>query len=330
MKRVFNAFCAIFLIAMLVSSCSNSQKLTSKTIVKQVNTILKQKAISQSFATLETGVYECNDEDDRLNLLKYNAAGLVKYNVQRYAWWEKSQKNVSKPYTVTHQGWWSSYSETKYRTVKEDIYNFEDHYVVTVELTHKAKEYIVDELPEPTIQEDKDMKGPDVDPSKYVWNQAEYKELWPEIENPFIERKESNASNKEESHIRDYSSNNEQEQASREQTTKEQRNNNSVERKELAQYKAYNDLSTNSEISYAKTFAIKAVKARNILLVNENGIKRATADVILEIYNASDFGRILYDIENGEKTEISLNLTYYEDKGWIIDNADIENLESLL
>lgn len=320
MKRIFEAFCAMLMIAMQVSSCSNYQNLTSRTIVDQVNTILKQKGLTQSFETLETGVYECNDESERLILRAYDAAGLVKYNVQRYAWWEKSQKNVSEPYIVTHQGWWSSYNETKYRTVKKDSYNFEDHYIVTIELTRKAKKYIVDELPEPIIQEDKDMKGPDIDPAKYAWNQADLRESWPNIENPFIERKESKASNNEEAY-KSETSNSNREQS---QTSEEQPKNNSIERKDLAQYKAYYNLAPDSETSYIKLGEIKAVKARNILLVNENGIRRAKADVILETYNVSDFGRILCDLENGEKTELSIGLTYYEDKGWIVDNDDIK------
>ena len=67
---------------------------------------------------------------------------------------------------------------------------------------------------------------------------------------------------------------------------------------------------------------IKAIKARNIQLHKPAGTEIASAEVILMKENVTDFGRILSNLENGEKDCIDVQLEYYLDKGWVLKDED--------
>lgn len=50
------------------------------------------------------------------------------------------------------------------------------------------------------------------------------------------------------------------------------------------------DRSEASENVYMRAFKIKAVKARNIQLFEQGGVKKISAEVILQVGNVSDVG----------------------------------------
>ena len=111
MKR-FYLFGAVTLasVSMLLTSCGNSEPkpLSTKDIVKEVNQKLVDDAKAELFTEVAVGTYECNDPMSRQFLAKLEVAGLIEYDVTRYAWWEKSKKSYKKAYTVTRgYGWWS-------------------------------------------------------------------------------------------------------------------------------------------------------------------------------------------------------------------------------
>ena len=85
-----------------ISGCTNPNKISNGAIVRHVNKTLKNNAVNQEYATITVGTYECNSESDRLELRKMEAAGLIEYEVERYAWWEKSKKTVRRAYEVPH------------------------------------------------------------------------------------------------------------------------------------------------------------------------------------------------------------------------------------
>ncbi len=82
------------------------------------------------------------------------------------------------------------------------------------------------------------------------------------------------------------------------------------------------DRSEASENVYMRAFKIKAVKARNIQLFEQGGVKKISAEVILQVGNVSDVGRIISNVENGKKELIDVKLIHYIDKGWVVEEDD--------
>ena len=76
---------------------------------------------------------------------------------------------------------------------------------------------------------------------------------------------------------------------------------------------------------------MKVVKARNIQIINENGVANALAEIIIENKNVSDAYRVDNGIINGTKTSRPVILTYYLDKGWVIvENPTLEFTEKYI
>ena len=181
--------------ALLAISCSrpSSDSISEKFIVKQANKQLEMNVENCDYGYITVGEYECNDDSDREELRMLEAAGLITYDVVRYAWWEKTLVNRKEPHNVDYYYTWSgayAYTKTEYRTVKKTDYNFFDHYIVKVALTDKGEKYVVEDIPDPVEDIDEDMVEKEVDPSTYAWNQADLSEEWPYISNPFIVVKE--------------------------------------------------------------------------------------------------------------------------------------------
>ena len=169
MKR-FHLIGAVALasVSMLLVSCGNSEPkpISAKAIVKEVNQKLVDDAQRELFAEIAVGTYECNDPIAREYLAKLEVAGLIEYDITRYAWWEKSKKAYKKAYKVIRgYGWWS-YEDIEYKWVSGTAYDFEDHYVVDVKLTKKGERLAVDARPEPKPQVDEDLVSDEVDYSK--------------------------------------------------------------------------------------------------------------------------------------------------------------------
>lgn len=95
-----------------------------------------------------------------------------------------------------------------------------------------------------------------------------------------------------------------------------------VERIDSLQYQAYSNRSEASENVYMRACKIKAVKARNIQLLEQGGVKKISAQVILKIDDVSDVGRIISHVENGIKELIDVKLIHYIDKGWVVEEDD--------
>ena len=307
----FGLFAALFCVA----GCSgSSDSVSEKTVLKAVNQMLDEKAISEKFEVLTVGSYECNDETARLTLRKLKAAGLLDYKVERYAWWEKGSKRVRESYQVMRSNGWWSYPQTEYRTVNKTTYDFEDHYFVDVALTKAGKSLVVDKIPTPN-DEDDDMKQPDFDAIEYAWDKTDLTESWPVVKNPFVEDDGERSIEVTNPTDIDNSSDSKQESSS---TDKKKY----VERIDSLQYQAYSNRSEASENVYMRACKIKAVKARNIQLLEQGGVKKISAQVILKIDNVSDVGRIISHVDNGIKELIDVKLIHYIDKGWVVEEDD--------
>lgn len=312
MKR-FHLIGAVALasVSMLLVSCGNSEPkpISAKAIVKEVNQKLVDDAQAELFTEVAVGTYECNNEVARQYLAKLEVAGLIEYDVARYAWWEKSKKAYKKAYKVIRgYGWWS-YEDIEYKWVNGTSYDFEDHYVVDVKLTKKGERLAVDERPEPKPQIDEDLVSDEINYDKYAWNQVDLTEGWEYIPNPFIEKKEPKESKPAK----------EKPQSKRKpkEVLKESKNDPTI-RIDSLQYRLFMEIDENKEVKYLRAGAINAIKARNIQIKNEDGILTAVAEVIYNTEDATDAGRILIGFEDGQRSVSNVEFVYYNDKGWVL------------
>ena len=314
------AVAAMLLAGVSFTSCFHSADSISKhEILKQVNKEIKERAEDVVYFPLQVGTFECNDDNGRLLMRQLENAGFVEYDVERYAWWEKENRRVKESYRVLREGYWYSYYDWSYRWVDKTFYNFEDHYVVTLSLKRKGKRICVDALPEPVEKEDNDLKQPEVDPSNYSWNKADLSEDWSYIANPFLEPESEEEPVEQaveaveeavEAVECDYADDVEEEK-------------DSITRIDEQRYLAYSNVTESTETLYMKACEVKAVKARNIQIYDNNeGFRCARAEVIIATTNTTDAGRIVAGCEDGKSQLIVVELTYFEDKGWVLNGLD--------
>lgn len=308
---------ALASVSMLLASCGDSEPkpITAKAIVKEANKQLIADAESEVYTEVKVGTYESYSYSERQTLAQLEVAGIINYEVTRYAWWEKSLKSYRKAYKVTRgYGWWS-YEDTEYKTVKGTSYDFEDHYVVSVSLTKKGERLAVAELPEPAVVVDKDLVSKEINPDNYKWNKVDLSENWEDIPNPFLDPKEPEAPAPEEPKTPKAPKGPKDPESPK--TTNKTEKNPTV-RIDSLKYEAYNNLVLESEIKYLKAGEVKAIKARNIQILNDNGALTATAEVIYETTDATDAGRILIGYEDGQRNAKDAEFVYYYDKGWVL------------
>ena len=82
------------------------------------------------------------------------------------------------------------------------------------------------------------------------------------------------------------------------------------------------NIDENKQVKYLKAGAIKAIKARNIQILEGGDGLTAVAEVILETEDATDAGRILEGFEDGQKSLMQVQFTYYTDKGWVLTSSN--------
>lgn len=307
---IVSAIALCFIVCACFVGCSDSaDTISSQRITKLYNQYLKDNALSQKFANVNIGYYETT-EAERCDLKKLEAAGVITVTFERFAWWEKTFGTKKVP--VTTYDWWG-YSHTSYVTKKTEVYSFEDHIMANVSLTPAGEKLVVKELPKAVVKKDKYMKQPEFNVDKYPEYSVSCDEDWPEIRNPFLVVKEEvtpePVQKKDKPAVQ-----------KKEQPIEESEDDDKIERKDNAQYLAYLDAAAkvNKTTCTLKGCAVKAIKARNIQIVNENGVSTAVAEIILENQNVSDAYRVQQNIISGMKTTKTVLLTYYLDKGWVV------------
>ena len=303
----------------LLGCSSSSDKISSCQITRLCNKHLKDNALNQEYTQIAIGYFETTAEE-RCVLKKLEAAGIVSVKFERFAWWEKSF--VTKKVPRTYYDWWG-YAYKEYVTQKVEDYSFEDHIMANVTLTPAGEKLLVKDLPEAKEKKDKDMKQPEFDASKYPEYSVDCSENWPKIKNPFIKEKEKETEKTDNKEVKPTKDNKKTE-------TKE---NDKTQRIDSLQYAAYQQAldRTNKTICSLKGCTIKAKKARNIQIINENGINTAIAEVIFEQSNVSDAYRVINGSIDGTKATQMVMLTYYIDKGWVLtENPQTEFAEKYL
>lgn len=315
----------VFVVILIANSSDSPEKISSRQIVKSYNQFLDDNALSQKFTTIDIGYYETTFEE-RCNLKKMEAVGLITVEFERFAWWEKIlvEKQIPQTYTT----WWG-HSYTNYITKKIEDYHFEDHIMAKVSLTKAGEKLIVSELPEVVEKEDKDMVQPEFDPEKYPECSVDCAENWPNIKNPFVKEEPQEEEIVEET-VQDQEP---VKDNKKEEVVELEDENEVIERKEASQYEAYKNAlaNVNRTECLLKGCTVKAKKARNIQIINENGVSTAVAEVILEKNNVSDAYRVANQTIDGEKTSRTVIHTYYLDKGWVlVENPLVDYVEEFI
>lgn len=192
MKRLYLCLLAIATIALASCGGHSPLKISKKEILKQCNKALKEKGIDSSMVMVDTGYYELNDFNAREDLKKLEAAGIVTCDVERFAWWETVKEKKTTAHNVDYYYTYSgryAYTKTEYSTKWVTNYEFNEHFMVKVALTDKAKKYALNQAPQPKLKakEDKDFRQPVYYDSIYPENLLNYSENWPEIKHPLAD-----------------------------------------------------------------------------------------------------------------------------------------------
>jgi len=174
-------------------------------------------------------------------------------------------------------------------------------------LTENAKKLQVDSLPHAKEIEDIDMKQPKFEEDKYPECKVKYAESWPRIPRP-DEKVEEGVSDT--ITIDDTVDEKIEEEVASVQPAKKQE----LEERELAYLNEKSKLS--SKMVFLKAYSVEFVKARNIVIHDNNGMHTATAEVISEIGDVTDAGRVEYSVINGVRRAADVTFNYYLDKGW--------------
>ena len=308
---------SMFVAALAFVGCSQSpDSISESTILKQFNKQLAMEAAAEEYCPIQVGTYDCPNDTYRLKLRQLEAAKLITYDVERYAWWERSFKNVRESYRVLRGSYWYSYYDTEYRTVKKTNYDFEDHYVVTVTLTSKGEKLAVEDLPSAAIEEDPDLIQPEIDPSKYAWNKVDLTEEWSYIPNPFLKPEEKKE-------VKDEPTT---ENPKKEEKKAENKETEKVDRIDSLQYEKYNQLYLDAQNVFLKAVEVEGIKARNIQFYEKNGSRKARAEVIVATKNTTDVGRIFLDVEDDIRQVVPVEFEFYQDKGWVLC-SDLEDID---
>lgn len=316
-KTLLIAAAMLFAVGAFVGCSPSPDTISESTILKQFNQRTAQDATLERYAPITVGTYDCPDGHQRLILRQLEAAKLITYDVERYAWWERSIENVRESYRVQRYNWFYSYYDTEYRTVKKEKFDFEDHYVVTVALTSKGKKIAVEDLPVGTIEEDEDLINPDIDPSKYAWNKVDLTEEWPYIANPFLKPEKEQAEPQE---LEEQKEAKEQEEEKPAKTEKAK-----VDRIDSLQYEKFIQLDFDYASGWLKAGEEEGIKARNIQIYEVDGIRKARAEVIVATKNTTDVGRIFYGIEDDQRQLATVEFEFYMDKGWVLKSYKLDS-----
>lgn len=188
MRRHFIFIMAVLGLGSLLSCGTSNDDITAKEIIKASNAMLVQQGADTAVANIVTGYYELNAKEGRDMLKRLEAAGLVTYDVERYAWWntEHSTKRVLDHYDYYYYTWTGAFShkEPVYVTKKVTDYTYDEHFMVTVELTELGQQQVLGHQPQGITKDDADMEQPHIVDSLLPENNADLSESWPEVPHP--------------------------------------------------------------------------------------------------------------------------------------------------
>lgn len=275
MKTLFKPFA--LLACILAASCTNQYKLPESTIKDLVTDELNKENLLNQYATIEVGYYEENDEDERYELRKLAAAGVISYKVERI----EAKVRVRDGYT---------YDYNTYRVVDKYKTVTRYKYFVETALTAKGDSLAVTYIPIYEAEPDEYLQYPEF--KNYPEDAVSREEVFDDEGQPVeIVEDEKKA------------------ETETEEVTEKPAPKTDYDKAKAKEHK---------ETKYVKTHSLKVTDARNILV--REGV--ATADVIVDSYDVSPFGRILKYEREGMHEIYEVSFVYYQDKGWVVTKME--------
>ena len=305
------------IVALFMCSCSSQSrdKLPSGVVEDAIEEQMDLCKMNQSYTKLQTGYFECNEEITRIKLAKLAAAGVINYKVERFAWWNKHL-----------------YAGNSYGSYfGEETYMYEEHFMVSVNLTEEGKKILVDSIPMPEMLEDEALALPDID-STALPELNYVAENWPEIPCP---EKKNKAEKKEET----TETNNvleEQEERGNvnnifaQKPQKEDNNNEqsawvALDVEAKTKYVAAKE-KEEIQIVILKSSALEVDDVRFIqtFVQQQSGLSMAKAEVIVKTTDVTAAGRIIDHKCEGTKLCTIVNFIYFDDEGWKLLDKDFK------
>lgn len=275
MKTLFKPFA--LLACILAASCTNQHKLPESTIKDLVTDELNKENLLNQYATIEVGYYEENDEDERYELRKLAAAGVISYKVERI----EAKVRVRDGYT---------YDYNTYRVVDKYKTVTRYKYFVETALTAKGDSLAVTYIPIYEAEPDEYLQYPEF--KNYPEDAVSREEVFGDDGQP-VEVVEDVKKTETET----------------EEVAEKPEPKTDYDKAKAKEHK---------ETKYVKTHSLKVTDARNILV--REGV--ATADVIVDSYDVSPFGRILKYEREGMHEIYEVSFVYYQDKGWVVTKME--------
>ena len=309
MKKVLLFGTAI--LALIITSCSSQTRdnLPSDVVEDAVEEQMKLNMLDQSYTKLQTGYFECNNEDNRVILAKLAAAGVIEYKVERFAWWKKHL-----------------YAGSSFGTFYGgQSYKFEEHFMVSVKLTEEGKKFAVDSIPTPEKLIDEALKQPEIDLTKLPENNY-VAENWPEIpcpenndaaknQTPADSEKAAVEQVEQRSNLNDIFATN----TPKEETNTEQSSWVSLDvDTELKYLAATEKVNIESVILKSSALEIDDVRFIQTFTHPEHAGNFALAEVIVKTKDVTPAGRIIDQKYEGTKLCATVLFEYYDDKGWVL------------
>lgn len=326
MKVRFIPFLFCIVLSGIVTSCKDKpNELPEGRVTSLYQDKLEEDGDDVIYAWINEGYYEVDDLEARQALMKLQAAGLITYKVERFAWYNKIEESKSvldhykSDYYYDDYFGYSYYLGERpvYKTVHTTDYNLEEHYLVTVALTEEGKKQAMDSIPEVKEKEDKLLAIPNINYKDFPEENISLEEKFPEIPYPGPKKPAEKAPTndakdkptKAEETIADYPY--------------------TMDKKTTEAYlKAKKKIKATPK--YFKAFNIKATDARNIRIASGQNGTFAEADVIVKVKKTTPIGRILCGAYNGIPSENHVSLEYFADKGWSIRDKKLDiNLDGI-
>ncbi len=320
---------ALSVVAITLASCTDDKNLTSEKITRLYNEKAAELCMDKVYTKIDTGYYELNDPHQRYVLQKLAHAGVIEYNVERYAWFNEctdiKYTLLKKVQYYCKDSGELDREQDVYGRGESVSYELEEHFMVRVQIKSGYKSMLVESLPKPSI-EDKDLEAPLY--KEWEEDMLKNNEAWPAMTAPEppsvpVERKDIKCHQKKET------------VKAKKSTPVQKKSYTPVERKPRCVAMDFDmaeryEKAIAAEVkapAYILAYEITAVKARNIQLIRdkEDFSLAARCEVIVKSANVTPQGHILMqNIIDGIPCVLKINLTYFEDKGWVIDADEHE------
>lgn len=296
---------AIIVTLATFAACSDSPDSLSASKAKKIFAKeFERLGHNEHYNTIQTGYFECNDDETRYIYRQLAANDVITYKCEKIKKNERKRKSRQ-----VVRGFFFTYYDTEYYYVTDTITT----YFITVALTDKGRELVVDSIPSAKpSDDDKDLLvNKEIDSlnsiADYPENNVKYDEFgYPETSN-VVTALNDEYSEKLESE-NDYTI-----------PTK-----NTADTNKTSDYEEAKAKETQTQV-YVKSYKTKILKARNVL-INNLGVTTAQAEILTEITDVTPFGRIISFAVEKHRNVVKAKYIYYQDKGWqLSDDTEIKN-----